>query len=417
MSILHDRQRARLATKARALAIVLGIIAAAFSTACAAKARERTLSEAIQPKQDVAVNANQVRLRMRSLVDPLAGEIERAADQIASGASEPAVKRAAIRWKIEGVPALRTALFQPNPFTAVLDTWVFTNQMADYFEKGAGRAALGASAPLAVETCRRLEEEFAKVVATFTISGDVSKARAFARQWATDHPIRYAIQDRESTLSRVVERDVGVSWSIGEAVAEITTTVDDLHREIQIYSDHLFRQARWEAELLKVDLRAEEALPLAERAVKSAEQAVATLDRLAPAIEGAAGAASSAPTLVASERKAVIDALHTELTRTLTFLQNERIAGLQRISQERIAALQTVSEERIAALKDLREIAASERLALGREIEQAGVRLVDHAVWRVTQLLAATFVLLLLATVVFLFLVRKLFFSSRQPHL
>jgi len=48
---------------------------------------------------------------MRSLVGPMCGEIEQAADQIITGATNDAVKRAALQWKIEGVPAVREALF------------------------------------------------------------------------------------------------------------------------------------------------------------------------------------------------------------------------------------------------------------------------------------------------------------------
>ena len=390
---------------------VLAIGAVVVSLGCAVKARNRPLNESVQ--KDLAVNANQIRLRMRSMVDPLAGKIEQTADEIADSASASTVKRAAIRWKIEGVPALRAALFQPDPFTAVFDTWVLTYQMTDYFESGEGRVTLGASAPLAVETCRQLEDDVAQVVATFTVSRDVSKIRAFAKRWAAEHPIHYAIQDRETTLSRVVERDVGVSWSIGEAVAEMTTTADDMRRVIEVYSDHFFRQARWEAELLKLELRGGEALPLAERAVKSTESVVMTLDRLAPGINGAADAAANIPALVASERMAMIDALHEDLTRTLTFLQGERIASMQQISEERVAALQgTLSEERLAAIEELRKIAASQRVALSQEIESASVRLVDHATWRVTQLVMATFACLLVATVVLLFFVRRLFYSA-----
>ena len=72
--------------------------------------------------------------------------------------------------------------------------------MADYFEAGPGRTALGSGAPVAVETSRRLEGDFAGVVATFTRSGDVTRLRDFARRWAADHPIRYAVQDRETPL-------------------------------------------------------------------------------------------------------------------------------------------------------------------------------------------------------------------------
>jgi hypothetical protein len=368
---------------------------------------------------------------MRSLVEPFAGEIEQTADTIIAGTSDRSVKRAAIQWKIEGVPAVRGALFQPDPFTAVFDTWVLTNQMANYFESGPGRAALASAAPLAVETSRRMEQELTDVATTFTISKDVSKVRATAKQWAVDHPIRYAIRDRETALSRVTERDVGVEWTAGEVIAEMATTADDLHREIQIYSNHLFRQARWEAELLKLDLRTEELMPLAERAVTSGERAVVTLDALTPSIKTAADAASKAadaasnaaskvpadiPTLVTSERIAAVDAINEDLKRTLTFLQGERIAALLQISEERIAAMKHLSEERVAILKEVREIAANERLALSQDIEQASYKVVDRAAWRLAQIVAATLVSVLLSALILLFIIRKLFVSPAEPH-
>ena len=76
---------------------------------------------------------------MRSLVGPMSGEIERTADQIIAGTSDPAVKRAAIELKIDAVPALREALFEPDPINAVIDTWVLLRQLAGYFETGPGR--------------------------------------------------------------------------------------------------------------------------------------------------------------------------------------------------------------------------------------------------------------------------------------
>ena len=403
------------------------------STSCSLSIRKKAPTGAgtAHAASDIALKPNQIRLRMRSLVEPFAGEIEQAADAIVAGTSDRSVKRAAIMWKIEGVPALRGALFQPDPFMAVFDTWVFTNQMADYFESGPGRAALGPAAPLAVETSRRMEAELTEVATTFTVSRDVSKVRATAKQWATDHPIRYALRDRETSLSRVTERDAGVDWSAGEVIAEMATTADDLHREIQIYSAHLFRQARWEADLLKLDLPTDEVLPLAERAVKSSERAVASLDALTPSITTAANAASKAadaassatskvpadiPALLATERKAAVDAINEDLRQTLTFLQGERIAALKQISEERIAAMDHISDERIAILKEVREIAANERLAISQDIEKASLKAVDHAAWLLAQIVAGTVIALFVGVLLLLFVARKLFMSPAEPH-
>src|SRR5262249_39309164 len=151
---------------------------------CTFAIRERKLDSTVHAQKDVAVTPNQLRLRMRSLVGPMCGELEQAADQIIAGTTNDAVKQAALRWKIEGVPAVREALFEPDPFTAVMDTWVLFNQMADYFERGPGKDALGASAVIAVAACRHMEDDFTRVVGSLTISGDVSQVRAFAKQWA-----------------------------------------------------------------------------------------------------------------------------------------------------------------------------------------------------------------------------------------
>ena len=191
----------------------------------------------------------------------MCGELDQAADEIIAGSTNSAVQRAALVWKIEAVPAARAALFEPDPYRALFDTWVLCNQMADFFEMGPGKEALGQASPAAVAACRRLEEEMNRVAASVTISGDVSKARAFAKKWAREHPIRHSISDRETTLSRVLEQDSAGQISTGEAVAEITTTMDDLNRRLEVYSEQLFRQARWEAELFKADLIAELQLP------------------------------------------------------------------------------------------------------------------------------------------------------------
>src|SRR5262245_42259242 len=142
---------------------------------CTFSVPERKLEPVVHTQQDLAVTSNQLRLRMRSLVGPMSAQIEQAADQIIAGTADKTVKRAALLWKIEAVPALRKALFEPDPYSAVMDTWVLYYQMADYFEHGPGKEALGKSAVIAAAACRRLEEEFTPIVSSMTISGDVSR--------------------------------------------------------------------------------------------------------------------------------------------------------------------------------------------------------------------------------------------------
>ena len=403
-SLGHDR-RVRVPGTTPTLIAVLALTV--MSASCAVRARSQPV--VAETESDLAVTGDQVRLRMRGLVHPFVGELERAADGIAGAATEPAVKRAAIRWKMESVPAMRAALFQPDPFTAVLDTWVLTNQMADYFESGPGRTALGSAAPVAVETSRRLEGEFAGVVSTFTRSGDVTRFREFARRWATDHPIRYAVQDRETPLRPALEEAVSDSWSVGEALGDVTTTTDDLRRQIEVYSDDLFRQARWEVELLKMDLGTDQLMPLLGRAVTSSERAVTTLDGLAPAFTKAADTVATSAVVIAAERQAALVGLQNIVAQMLRFAEGERRATLDQVTAERVAALDQVGDKLTEIVGEFRTIAVTERTALSRDIEVAGTRIVDHAAWRLAQLLAALLAALFVGSALLLLVARKLF--------
>jgi len=144
-----------------------------------------------------------------------------------------------------------------------------------------------------------------------------------------------------------------------------------------------------------------QAVPLAERAVQSAERVSATLDHVAPQVERTLAVAEGAPALLASERRAALDALTVELTRTIAFLQQERVNGFREVTRERIEAL-----------AELRSSVSEERKALDQDIERIGREMVDHAFRRLAQLVAATLASLVVFVAGGLVLVKKLFFAA-----
>src|SRR6516225_5011336 len=140
------------------LANLLAITVSLLFVSCESKAPTRgVLHDQIHPRADVAVNSEQARLRVRSLVVPFSGELEAAADQIIAGTTNQTIRRNALLWKIEAVPVVGQTLFHANPFVALGDTWVFLWQMTDYLQNGPGKQALGDSAPIAVAACKNLE--------------------------------------------------------------------------------------------------------------------------------------------------------------------------------------------------------------------------------------------------------------------
>jgi hypothetical protein len=366
-------------------------------------ASPRGVTAGLHRPDDIAVNREQMRVKMRALVGPITGKIESAADDIATAATDRAVQDAALEWKIEAVPAMRDALFIPSPSLALMDAWVFAYQMSDYFDAGPGHTRLGAFSGRAAAACLALEADLTRVAASATVSGDVSAARDFVRKWAAAHPITGTIAAREPVLS-VDFRDLNESLLVGESAAEIAITLDDLNRQLAFYSAQLPRQARWEVDRQKRELldgvsaSMHETVPLAERTVVSVEQVAGAIDRLEPAVDGVARVAEHMPDIIAAERRSAVEAINADLNRTIAFMQGERIAGLAYLTSERKATID-----------DLHKALGTEQSLLATEMGHLSDRLLDHAMDRMERFVWEVLAAIVVAVSAGMVLVRVLF--------
>jgi len=363
------------------------------------------LHRQIHPEADVAVNTEQARLRIRVLVEPFCGGLESAADQIVACTTNHAIRREALLWKIEAVPTMRKTLFHSNPFLALGDTWVFLWQMAEYFQNGPGKQALGDSAPVAAAACASLEKQLTEVAASFTRSGNVTDIRAFIEKWAADHPIQHSIGSRESVEGYFTKRKLRETFSAPQAAGDFIVTVDDLSRRIDVYSGQLLEQSRWQAELFAMDLaseyQVENIMPLAGKAVQSVAVGASAADRVVGPLERTAAALETAPQIIAKERAAALQGVHEEVSRLIQFGQ-----------QEQVAIFDELTKERVGALLELHRNIAEERIAFTRDLERISYHVVDRAFLRTAQLAVAILLVIFAGIVVLLFLTRRLFVTN-----
>lgn len=364
---------------------------------------------------DISATTEQARLRLRSLVDPMCGEIEATADRIIGQSDSSAMRRTALEWKSQAVPAMREALFQPRPVVALFDSWGLSFQMIDYFSSGAGSRSFGIHRKLALECSMRLESEFHAVAASFTESGMVDDARHQVRNWAAAHPIHGPIAHRESATSLATKIDLGPGFSGAEVIGSLALTADDLNRKLEVYSDQLVRQGRWEAELLAIDLggdlKLSDMVSLGERTTGSVERiedvfskidgsfgrATDSVDTIVPLLERLTATAEKAPDLLARERAVTVEAIQGELGRTIDFAREERATALDFISAEREVALQTLHEAII-----------EERKVITRDVEDITSRAIDRAFRRLAELIAMVGVIAFLAGIGTLVILRRM---------
>ena len=141
----------------RVLALVIGIMLLA-AIGCQSQPR-KSLLERVETKtgKKLRTTPAQLRLKNQHSAVPLSGIIEAHADMILADTQDPDVRKAALLWKINGIPSIQQAAFQPDPFLAFLDMWVFSVQMRLFFSEGHGKEALKRWHPVAVEGAHKVE--------------------------------------------------------------------------------------------------------------------------------------------------------------------------------------------------------------------------------------------------------------------
>jgi hypothetical protein len=208
-------------------------------------------------------------------------------------------------------------------------------------------------------------------------------------------------------MTRVFEQQFIAGRDATAYVADAAASMDDLNRKLDVFSDQLFRQARWEVERMKLellrDLQGNETFKSANQVLKSAEQAVTTVDRLAPTVERSLSIAQDVPKIVASERETALKAVHDEITRTL-----------QAVREERVIALDAVGKERAIVSKEIKDalLAQADHLAVyGERISKEEI---DYVMEKVTRMVVISMAIAIIVMALVVVIWRWVVMSRRR---
>jgi hypothetical protein len=68
---------------------------------------------------NIDVSAEELRIRVRGLAGPFSGIMEEVADDFLTTTDDPDLRRRALMFKINGIPAIQRALFEQDPLAAL----------------------------------------------------------------------------------------------------------------------------------------------------------------------------------------------------------------------------------------------------------------------------------------------------------
>jgi hypothetical protein len=318
-----------------------------------------TQSTALMEATGTKISSGDLRALRNFLAISVPGRIETAADAIQAGATDPAMKRRAILWKVEVIPAFHQALFNADPLAAALEAWALSIQLEDLLSTGTASGHFGALQPISVEAARdvRLKIEAAARASAKTPQG-FERAKASMERWAGKHPITGPLSSRPSIVPELAHlAEGGLDLSVFQAMANIPETVGDLATRMDIYAAYLPKSARWNMELMADDLANRDDAVRVLATLESVEKLTQRSNALLSP-DGLRDALDDATARIRAERIAALASIDQQRVATLTYLTGERTAMMADLDRERAVLLQQLDELRKKSLSDVDELTA-----------------------------------------------------------
>lgn len=393
-----------------------------LATGCSTVTKRSSFLEASVPeneRKEFLMTPAEASIRVQGLAPVYSGVIERTADEIITGSSDPDVRRNAYLWKMNAIPASYAAIFHSDPFIALLDIWAFNRQMELYFREGPGKDAFGEWSPAALATVEQLQERVEKIIGAVTTSGDLPKAREGVELWARENPIEDSLFTRYSAEVDIADIATKVGVSTLGAMGQLAYNLDDLTEQLTVYVRHLPKQARWQAELAVADImpadRIDYLLEQVTDANNSLARGISVAEQIPDVIHSEMNIALGG---IRRERVEAMQSIDKQRVDTLNWLSGERAALMDEIRKEGIninvgfaEEMRTILDAKIALLIAERDITLREMEAITNRVVQNSLmesrQLVDHIFYRMAQFLGAFLILCLIAGGIFLAVIRK----------
>jgi hypothetical protein len=314
-----------------------------------------------------------LRASLREYSITFAAGVELTAASIERRATDAAVRRNALLWRLRAIPEMRQACFRPEAAAALVDAWTFVRQMDHFLREGSGSNAFGDLQPEALEVSGRLVAQMREIASSIAVSPEARAAfeHRIIDPWVAEYPLRDLTFVRESPMARFAEQSAARGDAF-QSVGTIEEVVSNLSQQGRIYLAELPRQVQGELDLLRSEVLPPERLDSLQSDLHIGAAAAASI----------AATAGTVPELIRQERQLVLDEVSRQRALVLTAIaeERERIVGaitsavalereqlLREVDTQRQATLEWATAERRDAIAEIRRELAGATAALRDE--------------------------------------------------
>ncbi|MEZ9601351.1 chemotaxis protein [Vibrio sp. 10N.286.46.A8] len=336
----------------------------------------------------------QARIMTREYAKMFFTRVEDSADLIAQSypADDILHQSYVLLWKIHAEQGLQQAAYQTSPISALIDSWVFTAQMNQFYSQGDGADLFVTEN--AVETARSLDQEAEKLAKGVLSSSDFKSSKAFVAEFAASNPFK-DLTFRSTPAYREWLSYLGKDESqIVQNLGTMPEAMSDASDRLSLMADQTPKVMTWKAELVAMNssLTGEDL----SMTLESLRQTSASMQDF---IENNPEYMQTLASIMSTEMQPLLNDLSDKTDQKLAMLTEERVALEQMVTREREALVAMIAKERI----EIAGIVTSERELFTQDLDRVSQEVVVLAIDKLMDLIKGVIIYFILFILVVFF--------------
>ncbi len=162
-------------------------------------------------------------------------ETEKGADAIISESKSKNQYNQAVLWKIYAIEGMQLSVFRVSPEAALLDSWIFSNQVNQYFTGGLGQKVFGKEQYIAINTSLFLSNKIESLAKGLLPKNDFNKMNTFVKKFAKEHPFTEYLFTRTPAFQKWLKYQgieeseaVSISGTMPEALSDLSDRLSNI---------------------------------------------------------------------------------------------------------------------------------------------------------------------------------------------
>ncbi|HCE3217832.1 TPA: chemotaxis protein [Vibrio parahaemolyticus] len=277
-------------------------------------------------------------------------------------------------WKINAEEGLQAAAYQVSPMAALIDTWVFTHQMNQFYATGAGRDILATDE--AKQVSAHLANEVDQLAQSLLKKEVYDKTKLFVADFVKQYPFADLSMIRTPAYRAWLEANQISEEDAVTTLGTMPEALGDVSDRLSLVSEQTPKIMTWKAQLLALNSSA------------SIEKVNAALNSLQVTADSMRDFIDNNPEYM----RYLAEQMAVELQPLVEDIDQKTEARLSQLGEERQALEDMVARER----QEIALIITHEREKFAQDMDRVSQEVVSLAMTKLIELVKSTIVYFIL---------------------